>query len=185
MNTAMHRASRLIVRGTVALTLSLLSVLAISATSASAHTELVSSTPADGAVLQAAPTTVTFIFEGPLIPDLDTVSINDAQGTNVAHQKVTPSGKELSIAWPAGLPAGEYEVAYRVVSEDGHPVSNSIRFSYGDPGSAVTAVTPSAAPAAAQDPTAGSSVGPWVFIAAAVLLAASIAVIYVLVTRRR
>lgn len=171
-------------RALSAVMLALFSILAINASAAQAHTELISSSPTNGAVLATAPTSVTFIFEDALIPDLDTVSINDAKGNNVAHQKVTPTGDQLSISWPTDLPAGEYEVAYRVVSVDGHPVSDSIRFSYGETAAPVASQTPAAA---VDEAEARQSTGlsPWAIALGVLLLAGSIAAIYVLVKRRR
>jgi len=180
MNTAMHGASRLIVRGTIVLTLGLLSVLAISATSASAHTELVSSIPADGAVLQAAPVSVTFEFDEPLLPDLDTVSINNEQGANVYSQKVAPVDSSLTIAWPATLPDGTYQVAYRVVSDDGHPVTGAISFTI-----AAAETSPPATAVPLEPATDDSGSNLLIRLLALGALAASIAVIYVLVKRRR
>lgn len=158
----------------------------LGAAGAQAHTQLLSSTPADGAVLSQAPATVTLVFEEALLPDLDTISINDADGTNVASEKITPSGTELSIDWPAGLPAGTYQVAYRVVSADGHPVTGAISFSIGE-GSLPSAgpASSAASPAGAVAVPDGSSTSPWVFVTAGLLLALSIGVIYALVRRRR
>jgi len=160
--------------------------LGLGAAGAQAHTQLLSSTPADGAVLTQAPATVTLVFEEALLPDLDTVSINDAEGVNVASEKITPSGAELSIDWPSGLPAGTYQVAYRVVSADGHPVTGAISFSIGEgspPGAGPTAGT--APTASAVEVADASSTSPWVFVTAGLLLALSIGVIYALVRRRR
>ena len=37
----------------------------------------------------------------------------------------------LAAPWPAGLPDGVYQVAYRVVSRDGHPVIGANSFTVG------------------------------------------------------
>ncbi|MDO9485205.1 MAG: copper resistance protein CopC [Actinomycetota bacterium] len=182
MHTKIHRNSAQFIWRFTAVAVVLLSFLGLGAGVASAHTELMSSTPANGAVLANPPASVSFVFGEPLLPTLDTVSINDAEGSNLAQQKVTPTGNQISIQWPNDLPAGEYEVAYRVVSEDGHPLSDAIRFSYGRPTpEATTAVTPDA-PA---DEQSTQAIGPWAIGLGIVLLAGSIGVIYVLVKRRR
>ncbi|MDO8732216.1 MAG: copper resistance protein CopC [Actinomycetota bacterium] len=164
---------------TAIIALSVLGILGFGAASAQAHTELISSTPANGAVLDAAPASVTFFFEEALIPDLDTVSINDEKGLNISSQKVTPTGDQLSIPWPVGLPAGKYQVAYRVVSEDGHPVNNSITFEYGG-----AVPVPTASPALVSNTDVESSAAVLLIVAGVGLLAISIAVIYVLMKRR-
>jgi len=157
--------------------------MGLSPISAQAHTQLLSSEPANGAVLTEAPQSVTLIFEEALLSDVDTVSINDAQGTNVTSTKVTPSGAQLALEWPADLPDGTYQVAYRVVSADGHPVTGAISFTYGM--APATSAEPSANVQVQPYPQEESSVTAWIFVSAAVLLALSIGVIYMLVRRRR
>ncbi|MDP2014863.1 MAG: copper resistance protein CopC [Actinomycetota bacterium] len=152
----------------------------LGANSAQAHTQLVSSTPADGAQLVSAPRSVEFRFDEPLLPSLDTVSINDELGANVYSSKIKPTDTSLEIEWPATLPAGTYQVAYRVVSADGHPVTGAITFSFGN-----SAAQPSVEPTPIEDSSMESSFSPWAMAIAAILLAGSIAAIYVLVKRRR
>ena len=50
-------------------------------------------------------------------------------------------------------PAGRYEVGYRIVSDDGHPVSGALSFTLTTPGPAAAPAT--TAPAAAGPATAG------------------------------
>ena len=39
-------------------------------------------------------------------------------------------GRTVSVALPPSLPTGAVSVGYRVVSEDSHPVSGTVRFTY-------------------------------------------------------
>ena len=155
---------------------------------ASAHSQLVSSSPADGATLAEPPTSIVLTFNEALIPDVDSVSINDESGNVVASQSITPDGAELRVPWPSGLPAGTYQVAYRVVSGDGHPVVGAINFTIAGPGGAAPAsVQPSPQPAAATvtEPGEAGALGGLAAagLAAAALLAIAVGV--VLVVRRR
>ena len=152
----------------------------LGAVSAQAHSQLISTSPANGAVMRSAPTVVDFEFDEVLLPDVDTVSINNQQGQNVYSQKTKPVGTHLSIDWPGNLPADTYQVAYRVVSADGHPVTGAITFTFGEPAPSGTAA---GTPVAAK-PEQSSSTTLAIAIAA-VLLAVSLGVIYVLVKRRR
>jgi hypothetical protein len=120
------------------------------------------------------------VFEEALLPDLATVSINDAKGVNISSQKIVPADHALNFPWPADLPAGSYEVGYRVVSADGHPITGAISFSFGSP-----STMPSPLPYASSADPQESSVAPLAIVSAVVLLGLSIAVIYVLVKRRR
>lgn len=98
------------------------------APAANAHTGLVSSDPADGSVLQQAPQAVTLTFDEDLLPGASTLSINSSDGTVLKSTPVEPNGPSVSLPWPSGLGAGDYQVAYRVVSGDGHPVTGAISF---------------------------------------------------------
>ena len=119
---------------------------------AAAHTDLASSTPVDGAYLSVAPSRVVLEFESALLPETVNVSILDSQGALVTEVDPDVADATVSIAWPASLPAGDYSLAYRVVSGDGHPVTGEIGFRYASSSSA----SPSAASARAT-PSASAS----------------------------
>ena len=107
---------------------------------AAAHSQLLSTIPADGATLNEPPQSVVLTFDEALIPEVESISINDAAGNVVASPTVEPVGSTLTVPWPVGLPDGVYQVAYRVVSGDGHPVIGAISFTVGTaPGTAGTA----------------------------------------------
>ena len=97
---------------------------------ASAHSQIVSSEPVDGAALAAAPSAVTFTFNEALLEEAVSVAISDSAGNVVSGTVATADGAQVSVPWPAGLKPGAYTVAYRVVSADGHPVTGAITFSY-------------------------------------------------------
>jgi methionine-rich copper-binding protein CopC len=109
-----------------------------------AHAQLVDSSPAVGATLHAAPTHVSITFDGDLI-DLGTSTSNLIQVTNQSGKRLDRGATRLSGATldvdVTGLTAsGIYTVTYSVVSEDGHPVSNSYQFQLiSDSAPAVTA----------------------------------------------
>ena len=113
---------------------------------ASAHSQLVSSTPEDGAVLSAPPTEVAFTFDEDLLAGVDVIAITDADGNVVTSTPVEPQGPTVRMPWPAGLPAGMYQVSYRVVSGDGHPVTGAITITVEAAPSAPPVATPVASP---------------------------------------
>ena len=171
----------------VSLTLVALAFLALGSTPSEAHSQLVSLTPANGAVLAVAPTTVAFVFDEPLLPDLDTISINTKAGVNVVSQRVEPVGNTLSITWPATIDPGTYQVAYRIVSGDGHPVTGAISFSFGTPNQTGTSPSPSASATGVTGDYVlveeSASVGTIVSIVALIAAVLSITLIVVLVKR--
>ncbi|MDD2857502.1 MAG: copper resistance protein CopC [Candidatus Nanopelagicales bacterium] len=166
---------RAIAAGTAALGLVVMTTV-----SGQAHSKLVTSSPANGAVLATAPAAVSFTFDEPLLPGVDTISINDADGQNVSSTSVEPRGNTVSTNWPAGLPAGTYQVAYRIVSGDGHPVTGAITFSYGVAGSA-----PSAGVAPAESSSSGLAASLLLTIAVLAVIAIAGVLIVVLLRRGR
>jgi len=97
---------------------------------ASAHTGLVSSDPRDGAELAAPPAQVTLVFDEDLLPDFVNFNIANADGEPLSIAGVTVAGSTVVLPWPSDAPGNTYTVSYRVVSQDGHPVSGAITFSY-------------------------------------------------------
>jgi copper resistance protein C len=101
-------------------------VLAI-APIADAHAVLESSSPRDGAVIAELPDRVTLAFDenvatpafvNVVAPDGSNVATGDpAILDNTVTQAVDPPGE-----------AGTYQMSYRVVSADGHPVSATLTF---------------------------------------------------------
>ena len=117
----------------------LLSVLM--APTASTHADLQVSTPEDGESLEIAPEEIRLTFSEELFEELVEISILDAAGdlySTIEVEQTPPPGTDVIFPWPTQAPPGEYSIAYRVVSADGHPVTGTISFSY-----AATAVEPS------------------------------------------
>lgn len=117
---------------------------------AQAHAELEGSTPADGAVLAAAPRTIELVFGEDIIEAGLQVVAQDASGAAMPLTKATAAGPKVSVAWPTTAAAGSYRVSYRVTSQDGHPIDGTISFSY-------RAASSSASASAAQGGTAASA----------------------------
>lgn len=183
---------------TIALSVMAPAVLTL-APAASAHTSLVSSDPADGSVLQQAPAAVTLTFDEDLLAGASTISINLADGTVVESRAVEPNGSSVSLPWPAGLSAGDYQVAYRVVSGDGHPVTGAVSFTVtGEPSPGPSddvpsdeglSPNPAATPFAPPAPDVAVEDGSGLPVAASILAgaagAAAVIVLIVLLRRRR
>jgi methionine-rich copper-binding protein CopC len=191
---------RILTAGLLAATL--LGGAAALAPSAAAHSELVSSDPADGASLDAPPTTVSFTFNEPLLPDFVRFIATDPAGETGDLPVSAVEGPTATIDWPAGAPGGEWTVQYRVVSQDGHPIEGGITFTYAaasptaspsspspSPTSAApTSATPtSAAPSPSTSPAADTSDGTSGVLIASLAVGAIviIGVVVALVARRR
>lgn len=155
--------------------------LLLGATPAYAHTRLESSDPADGSSLATAPGTVTLTFTDDIDPRFATITVVGPDGTSYQTGDVTGDGGEVRTAVSPLGPAGPYEIGYRVVSGDGHPVQGKVSFTLTAPGPAAAAPTAAVAPPAtavpAVDPQAnaqpdqGTPVWPWI-LGAVVLVGA-------------
>jgi methionine-rich copper-binding protein CopC len=105
-------------------------MLLVSATPASAHAQLVSSNPKSKSTVYALPTQVKLMFSDDLI-DLEggnQIQVTDPKGKRVDTGESVLLGNQLSAGLKKSTILGKYKVTYRVLSEDGHPVSASYTF---------------------------------------------------------
>ncbi|MCU1499703.1 MAG: Copper resistance protein CopC [Acidimicrobiales bacterium] len=98
---------------------------------ASAHAELVASTPVDGGVVERAPEEITLQFSEDVSVQPDGVRVLDASGERVDAGTATAAGSTVTAPVDGPLADGGYVVAWRVVSADGHPVRGAFSFSVG------------------------------------------------------
>ncbi|MBW7968828.1 CopD family protein [Bradyrhizobium sp. BR 10289] len=101
------------------------------ATGVSAHAALVSVQPTSGSLLASAPKAVELRFNEAVTPGA--ILVIDGAGRARNDARVSASGETISVVMPPDLPQGTSVVSYRVISEDGHPVSGSVIFSIGVP----------------------------------------------------
>ena len=112
-------------------------VSGVGAGSALAHATLIAAEPADGAIVQAAPQTVTLHFSEPARP-LVARLIHPGGRTEILKE-IGEKGSEIVLTLPPRLENGTHVLSWRVASSDGHPVGGGLVFSVGAP-SAVTPV---------------------------------------------
>lgn len=130
------------VRTLVLLILAVAGVLLAGAAPASAHAALTGSDPAQGAVVDTAPTRVSLTFSEPVAVGDDSVRVLDPKGERVDKgDPANPSGTTYSVPLVSGLPDGTYTVAYQVVSADSHPVAGAFTFSIGAPSETTVSVS--------------------------------------------
>ena len=129
-------------------------VMLIVAGPAAAHSRLESSDPADGASLAAGPSKVTLTFNEQMQQGFATLTVIGPGETAWQDGETQVSGDSVSIAVKPLGPAGKYQIGYRVVSDDGHPISGSVSFTLTAPGPAAS--TPTAVPTSAGATTAAA-----------------------------
>ncbi len=125
-----------IASGFAALVLGLSAILGISAP-ANAHAELVEASPAADSLIGALPEYVDLTF-GENIMTLDgsegsnIITVVDSNGAKVDDETIVVNAAVVSVGIKPGFGDGTYTVAYRVVSEDGHPIEGSYKFEVGE-----------------------------------------------------
>jgi methionine-rich copper-binding protein CopC len=149
---------------------------------AAAHTALVGMTPADGSTVTTAPTQVVLTFDEAVEQVGDAVVVTAPSGARVGSGAPVVDGSLVTQQLVALTEPGRYTVAYRVVSDDGHPVTGSLGFTLAATSVSPTPATSSSAASSAApqtqasssssaDPVAGASpIGPMI-VGALVLLA--------------
>ncbi len=99
---------------------------------AAAHDQLVSTSPADGAVLDSPPALVELTFSN-AVADLGSVLVvEDAVGQPVQDAPPTIDGTVVRSPLPPDVGLGTYVVRWRVVAQDGHPIEGSFTFTVSD-----------------------------------------------------
>lgn len=146
-----------------------------SITAASAHDELISSSPKAGETLNAAPEKLTLEFSGKLqsLSGVDSTVIALTRDGEKVPASAQTNGTKVIVTPETELANGEYSLAYRVVSSDGHPIENKYSFTVAAP--SVVSAVPAAPESAPAEPTPvqdlGSSMNPivWVIVGVVIL----------------
>ncbi|MFB9659631.1 copper resistance CopC family protein [Glycomyces mayteni] len=129
--TAIRRtAVRATFRSTVRTALTAASGLALAlafAAPASAHAGLVGTDPEDGAALDTAPAAVTATFSENLDGPSTEIAVTGPDGAVIEAGDPVFEGDTFTQPMLYGEP-GEYTVAYRVISEDGHRIDGAVSF---------------------------------------------------------
>ena len=133
---------------------------------AAAHTELVNTTPANGAQLATPPTEVLLTFTEEVHLVDDGIRLIDHVGATVPTPDPAVNGDTVTWPMPADLSEGPYVVTWRVVSSDGHPVRGAFSFGVGTAAADVSGSGTGTGPAdTSADGVATGSTAPWPVLA--------------------
>jgi methionine-rich copper-binding protein CopC len=165
--------------------LSISFVSIFSTTAAMAHSGVVSSNPAAGEVLTELPDEISVTFSEELLviegKAVNTLTLTAQDATQVPLTEIRVEGNLLHASVPAGdFPAGLYELKYRVISADGHEVSDVITFSLA---TAVASPATSASPEVVKSESQPFALPVPIVLAIALLIVAG--GFYLLARRRR
>lgn len=103
----------------------------MSASPALAHDQLIGSNPKNGAKLDKQPEWLELEFSGDIQEVGTEIQVNH-NGKDVSAGEITVEGRKVTSALPDDLEPGDYEVVWRVVSSDGHPISGTVKFTIKD-----------------------------------------------------
>ena len=111
----------------------LIAVSLVFATSeAGAHGQFVSSNPKANSTISKLPKLVWVEFDGNLITIADKqtnfLTVKNSKGKELSDGKAFVGGARVSVNVKDRSATGKIRVSWRVVSEDGHPVSSSLTF---------------------------------------------------------
>ncbi|MFF2481261.1 copper resistance CopC/CopD family protein [Paenibacillus sp. NPDC058071] len=108
--------------------------LAAGGNTVSAHATLTKTEPNANDRLKSSPPQIELTFNEAVEPGAGSLEVVDSHSRKVTDQapKLSADRTTLQLALPA-LDDGVYTVMYRIVSEDGHPVSGSYAFVVGNP----------------------------------------------------
>ena len=114
------------------LTILIATSLALIPSWAEAHGQFVSSNPKTGSTLSKLPKLVWVEFDGNLITIADKqtnfLTVKNSKGRELSDGKAFVGGARVSVNINDRSATGKIKVSWRVVSEDGHPVSSSLTF---------------------------------------------------------
>ncbi|WP_345494685.1 copper resistance CopC family protein [Nocardia callitridis] len=136
---------------------------------AAAHSIPTESTPEDGSSVDAGPARVSVGFNESLQPNFPSLTVVGPDGNLWSKSAPSVEGNQVSVEVGELGPVGEYTIAYRVTSADGHPVSGTRHFTLTKEGSGTPGPKPGAAGTNSGEDGSGG-IPLWVFIVGAVVL---------------
>jgi methionine-rich copper-binding protein CopC len=128
------------IRRAVAAAVLAVASLVAGASAASAHAILLATTPDGGSVLKTSPARVSLRFDE-AVQRPAYITVTGPSG-RIDAAAATIAGPIVSVKLRPTTTTGRYTVAYRVISDDGHPVEGT--FQYELAGSSAATTTPGA-----------------------------------------
>ena len=107
------------------------SLLFAASSPAYAHAQLTTSNPKANATLFVMPSQIRLQFSDEIIelPGGNVITVTSASGRRIDVGATTVLGNQMTVKLRKISTLGKYTVRYRVISEDGHPVNASYKFS--------------------------------------------------------
>ncbi|TQO20529.1 hypothetical protein FB472_2164 [Rhodoglobus vestalii] len=97
----------------------------------SAHDQIIGQFPNEDETVEVGPDAITLEFTGDLMDITQLAMVVDADGTDWVNGPLQVDRRTATQPLLPELPAGSYQVRWRVVSSDGHPISGVFEFAVG------------------------------------------------------
>jgi copper transport protein len=145
-----------------------------------AHSQLVSSSPEGGSLLDTSPDAIRIVWSESVSPDFSSIKVYDRARKEMPTGPLAQPGEDvaLEVSLPTPLPSGTYTVIWKVVSSvDGHPTVGSFAFRVRGAPSGTGTTTPEDTAPITPDNTVGSTMAeveaadPWRWGVRALMLA--------------
>ncbi len=98
--------------------------------SASAHTDLISTSPAADSDVNTSQESISLTFAEPPLVDGAAIVVMNSSGDILDSPAPALEGASLSIPWPADLTPGKVTIQWRATADDGHVLSDEFVFNY-------------------------------------------------------
>ncbi|NLV80256.1 MAG: copper resistance protein CopC [Rhodococcus sp.] len=147
--------------------------LMMSAGPAAAHSAVIGSSPDDGERIAQAPDRVSLTFNEALQPQFAALTVVGPDGNLWSVGDPVVEGPTISVGLDGLGPVGEYTVAYRVTSADGHPVSGTRVFTLTEEGTGTPGAPAAGSGDAAADDAGNDGPAVWWFVVAGVVVVAA------------
>ena len=174
-----------LMRGLLALGVLASLMMVTSGGAAHAHSSQIGSNPAASARLDEAPNRVGVTFDSPLMDVGAALVVRAADGSDVTSGPPEISRNEISVPVRSDVTGGEFTVAYRVVSQDGHTVTSTFGYTVlGGADPAPATPSPSAPSDVAADDEPEDGGGMPVLLLVAGLLGLTVIIVGAIALRR-
>ncbi|MCP2276788.1 copper resistance CopC family protein [Nocardia amikacinitolerans] len=136
---------------------------------AAAHSAAVGSVPEDGSTVETSPGRISVTFNEELQPNFPSLTLTGPDGNLWSKGDPLVDGKTVSVEVGDLGPVGEYIIAYRVTSADGHPVTGKRTFTLSQPGKGTPGPRADAKGRTTED-DGSDGIPVWIFVLGAVVL---------------
>ncbi|MDQ6754451.1 MAG: copper resistance protein CopC [Actinomycetota bacterium] len=184
---APRKAAASLLAALLAAVVALLTMLG-SASAASAHDVVETTSPSNGSTVASLPANITITLDNTPGALGSAIQVKDASGKDWAQGNVQVVDHVATQQLKPGGPAGKYTVLWRLVSSDGHPIEGTFSFTASSAaahGGGSLAGTPAPLQTTAASPAAQPAAGfPWGIAVTIVVLVVAVGALGMFAKRR-